>query len=188
MKNIFIILTLFFSLLGTNIKIAACSPRNLTIEELIGEYNRGYLSVVEGYFVPNGKGIFTSKFVVTGTSDSFIKIGQEYQVYEYGPFGSQCEMYEMENSIDNKEAGKNKPRLLFIYKNRSKNNKLVTPIFWGKGAKINSSTLSVVQSKYDNQKKNYIPYQYSTSLNEFWKQVALRKPLNIRWDEKRMEK
>lgn len=51
----------------------------------------------------------------------------------------QCEMYEMESGIDPRFIGAKNSRILFLNKDRSKNGKLVTPIFHGEGVSISGS-------------------------------------------------
>lgn len=182
MKHLLFITSFIFCLLISN-KASACSPIKPDIADLIAEYNNGNLSLVEGYFVPSKTGIFTSTFVVTRSSDANIKPEQAYYTLEYGPFGSQCEDYEMEVGLDNKEAQKNKLRVLFVYKDRSKNGKLVTPIFWGSGIKIVEHKLIIKGEKeeYDSKKDKFIRirYQYSIPYIVFWKQILENRKLNF---------
>ena len=170
MKNLFII-SAMFCLFGCAMNQAkACSPSKPTLASMIESYNAGAFLLVQGYFEPPKEGIFSSNFVVTRSSDPSIKVGESYNVYEYGPFGSMCEMYEMESSVDRDKTGKNKPRLLFVYKDRSKKGKLVTPIFWDEGLSIKGEKIEYEDKDYD-EKQKYVTYQYSASLSNLWKQV-----------------
>ncbi len=96
----------------------ACSPARRPFIELLNFYNPKYHIIVEGFFqAPAKEKYYTSQFKVTRSSHSSIKVGKTYNVFEYGPFGSMCEMYEMEANVDPELVGEKNHRLLILYKN-----------------------------------------------------------------------
>lgn len=185
MKNLVIVISFLLSFFGMSYHIQACSPLVPTISELIEEYNEGKLLLVEGYYLPEKGKTFVSKFIVTRSSVSSIKEGMNYDVYEYGPFGSRCEYHELKANIDENEAGEARHRLLFIYKDRSKGGKLVTPIFWQGGMKILDNKIISEDSGYDYEKNKYYLCQYSASYTDFWKKLLLKEKINVKdWQKK----
>lgn len=125
-------LTLFLvtlSLIGTSYT-KFCSPVHTLFDKLLTRFDPQFNTAVEGYFVSD------NIFKVTYSYDPTIEIGSEKKVFEYGPFGSSCEMYEMGSSVNANLIGAKNIRLLFLYKDRSKNGKLVTPIFHGEGVSV----------------------------------------------------
>lgn len=160
MKNLFLTLFAFtLVLFGTN-RLKACSPTHTPFNELLLKFDPKYNSAVEGYFIS------ANTFKVTFSYNLSVKVGNEYKVFEYGPFGSSCEMYEMENNTDAKLIGADHKRLLFIYKALSKNGKLVTPIFHGDGVSIvNNETVTFEHFFYNEGSRSYKKYQFSTDLS-----------------------
>jgi len=167
--------------LGATLESEACSPAITPFQKWLNDYNQTDYIVIEGYFKPTKDRHFASKFEVIRSSDSTIKAQQEYEVYEYGPFGDMCEMYEMNANVDPELVGKNKPRLLIVYKERSVNGKLVTPIFWQSG--VSASNNRIVTKEYDYQSKQYISYECTTALDEIWKQIFAVNTLKLEWKE-----
>ncbi len=176
-KTSLILIILCF--LGAIPKSKAYSPAQRPFSELLNNYNQNDYVIIEGYFLPSTEGHYTSKLKVIRSSDSSIKIGQEYEVFEYGPFGSMCEMYEMKSNIEPEFAGEKNSRLLIVYKDRSINGKLVTPIFWQAG--VNASDNKVVTKKYDYNSRQYISYECSTPLDEIWKQILAGSRITLEW-------
>ncbi len=180
MKKTTLILILF-CFLGATPKSEACSPGITPFQEWLSVYNQTNYIIIEGYFKPAKDRYFASCFEVVRSSDSAIKTGQEYEVFEYGPFGSLCEMYEMNAHIEPELVGKDKPRLLIVYKERSINGKLVTPIFWQAGA--NAANNRIVAKAYNYQSKRYISYECTTALDDIWKHIFAASPLKLDWKE-----
>lgn len=166
----------FFS----TIMIFACSPVRTPYKDLLENYNSKMNIIVEGYYQQN-----TQKtdvvFYVTKSSDPTIKTKKEYKVFEYGPFGSRCEMYEMEADIDSKNMGKDKPRLLFLYKNRSNNEKLVTPIFWEAGADVSNNKIKTIEYDYSNNKTFF--NECTIRLKEVWKKIITENTKGLSWQK-----
>lgn len=107
-----------------------CDPVRTPFDQILTQFNSQLNTAVEGYFISE------NTFKVTYSYSPSIEVGSEKKVFEYGPFGSLCESYEMENSVEKNLFGLKNTRLLILYKNRSKDGKLVTPIFHGTGASI----------------------------------------------------
>lgn len=122
--------TSFFAILfisfGSN-AVRACDPAQVPFSELLNHYHPTLNSAVEGYFIS------PKTFKVTKSYYPEIKVGSENKVFEYGPFGNSCELYEVESGTDIKFTGAKKSRILFLVRGRSKNGKLVTPIYQGQG-------------------------------------------------------
>jgi len=151
MKKTITILSIMLCFFGTTFEIEACSPRPASFKELLNRYNPDDYMVIEGYFQPATEsrfiGYLPAKLMVTRSSHSSIKVGQEYEVFEYGPFGSMCERFEMRANVAPNLVGKKNLRLLIVFKARSINGKLVTPIFWQKG--VNASNNKIVSRRPD---------------------------------------
>lgn len=162
-------------------KSKACSPGLVPFKKLLDNFNKTSYIIVEGYFKPSEGNYFASKFEVTNSSDSEIILGNEYEVYEYGPFGDLCEMYEMKATIDPTLVGKNNLRLLIIYKERSSEGKLVTPIFWEAGADASNNKL--VTTEFNNRTNQYISYECTIELDDIWKEIFTENKLALDWNE-----
>lgn len=189
MKKTVLILSIICCFFGVTLESQAnnyCSPIHTPFKELIEDYNMGGYIIVEGYFQLSSESHYSSKLKVTRTSDSSIKIGEEYEVFEYGPFGSACEMYEMNANVDPELTGEKNPRLLILYKTRSKNGKLVTPIFWQEG--VNASKNKLVMQEYDNTSRELYSYEATTSLKEIWKQIIAKNTLALEWKKRKTKK
>ncbi|QXP54131.1 hypothetical protein [Cellulophaga sp. HaHa_2_1] len=172
---------LLFCCLGATPKRPVCSPVFTPFKEWLHRYDAERFIIVEGYFLPTTEKGHASKFKVIRNSDASIKIDGDYEVYEYGPFGSSCEMYEMGANIDKELTGKNKPRLLITYKGRSINGKLVCPIFWDAG--VNATDNKIVTKEYDYDSSQYILYECPVSLEEVWNQVSKGSVVTAAWKE-----
>ena len=124
-----------------NPTIKACSVQATPFRTLIEDFNPDIHIAVEGYYSSK------TEFRVTRSSSDSIKTECDYSVFEYGPFGNRCKMYESSSRVDTNMMGEQNARLLIVYKDRSKNGKLVTPIFWGKGVDIsNNKTIKVINN------------------------------------------
>jgi len=170
---------ILFSLFGTTPKDNVCSPVHTPFQELLNNYNQDRYMIVEGHFVPPTEGHYATKLKVTRSSHSSIKTDKEYSVSEYGPFGSSCEMYEMQANVDPKLIGKKNTRLLIVYKNRSIDGKLVTPIFWEAG--VNASDNKIVTKKYDYNSDQLQSYQCSTTLDKIWEKIFSGNSTILEW-------
>lgn len=95
-------------------------------------------------------------------------------------------MYEMSASVNPELTGEKNPRLLILYKTRSENGKLVTPIFWEAG--VNVSKNKLVTQEYDNASKELFLYEATTSLKEIWKQILAKNTLALEWDKSKIKK
>jgi hypothetical protein len=157
---------------GIQSEIKACSPIKTSPQKMLEWYNSKDYFAVEGYYVSG------QKFIVTRSSHTSIKIGKEYDVFEYGPFGSMCEEYELRSHLDPKFIGKEKTRILILFKGRSVNGKLVTDIFWNEGIDIDSSNNRVIAMDYDER--------YSTSLDKIKKRLFENETEPLEWEIKAM--
>jgi len=166
--------------LGTTIEIKACSPAHIPFREWFNRYNPDDYIVIEGHFLAATESYYASKLIVTRSSHSSIKVGQEYEVFEYGPFGSMCEMYEMGSAIKPDLVGKENPRLLIVYKSRSINGKLVTPIFLEEG--VNASNNKIVSREYDNVSRQYVLYECLTPLDTIWERLLEGTIKTLEWE------
>lgn len=184
MKNfILLFFAIIFISAGTH-SAKFCDPARTPFKELLDQYNPKYNSAVEGYFIS------ANTFKVTYSYNPSIKVGSERKVFEYGPFGSLCEMYEMESSADETLIGPKNNRLLYLYKDRSKNGKLVTPIFHGYGVTISATKTVTFQERVYRDKAPYSQdYLFSTTLasvrNRLTKGIA---ETPIKWDQKLIKK
>jgi len=152
-----------------------CSPVQIPFNELLDKFNPEYNSAVEGYFVSD------NTFKVTYSYDSAIKTEKIYNVFEYGPFGSLCEMYEMGSSADSKIQGVKNPRLLILNKSRSNAGKLVTPIFYGEGVSTVGKTVTFnryVTDKASNSKLHRFSAPLSSVRNHLQQKNTAA---NIKW-------
>ncbi|MEZ4859014.1 MAG: hypothetical protein R2781_09410 [Flavobacteriaceae bacterium] len=181
MKKIAWALFLLF-ILGTSFKSNVCSPVLTPFKEWLSNYNEREYSIVEGYFLATKGSQKTSEFKVVKTSNTEIKIGAIYRVFEYGPFGDNCELFELGASIDTAMAGPHRPRLLFLYKKRSVQGKLVTPIFWDAG--IQALHNKLVTKEYNHKSQKYDYYECTSHLEDIWKQILTTGSLHLLWKEK----
>lgn len=180
MKHLLLILFLVtLSLIGTSYT-KFCSPVQTPFDKLLMRFDPQLNTAVEGYFVSD------NTFKVTYSYDPAIEIGSEKKVFEYGPFGSRCEMYEMGSSVNANLIGVKNIRLLFLYKDRSKNGKLVTPIFHGEGVSVlNHKTVTF--DHYISIDKAPFTQKYRlstalTSVRNVLQQKKLKTPL--KWESK----
>ncbi|WP_300673171.1 hypothetical protein [Soonwooa sp.] len=176
MKNKLLLSYLF--LVFSTIMTFACRPVRTPYKDLLENYNAKMNIIVEGYYQENTQktGVV---FYVTKSSDPTIKTKKEYKVFEYGPFGSRCEMYEMEAHVDSKIIGKDKPRLLILYKDRSNTEKLVTPIFWDAGADASNNKIKTTEYDYSNNKTFF--NECVIRLAEVWKKIASENTKGLSW-------
>ncbi|UFH31359.1 hypothetical protein LNP04_15505 [Chryseobacterium sp. C-71] len=173
-----VLLGIIFILMGTD-SAKACSPVHTPFNQLLDNFDPTLNTAVEGYFIsPN-------TFKVTKSYNPAIKVGSENKVFEYGPFGSQCEMYEMESGIDPRFIGAKNSRILFSNKDRSKNGKLVTPIFHGEGVAINGSKTVTFNHYVSSDKAPYSQeYRFSATLNEVRKRFIQQKTTtHLKWNK-----
>jgi len=178
MKKLFAyLLLLTLCLFGTTFEIKACSVGGAPFKDLLNHYNTKSYMAVEGYYISE------KKFMVTRSSDSSIKVGNEYEVLEYGPFGSLCEEYEMEVSGTSTLIGEEKPRLLIVFKNRCTNKKLVTPMSWGSGVDISNNKIVSIDGKFDSVSNKYVWYEYSISLDNVRKRLFEGKTEILEWEK-----
>ena len=176
MKNNLIFGAIFC--LSSTAMIMACSPVRTPYNELLENYNAKTNIIAEGYFQPNSKNK-NIVFFVTKSSDPTIKIKKEYKVFEYGPFGSSCEMYEIQANIDSKIIGKDNTRLLILYKKRSINGKLVTPIFWEEGAEVSNNIVKSTEYDYINNQTFF--KKCRTYLDEIWTKIMSKNTKGLLW-------
>lgn len=179
MKKVIVLSSLLCCFFGAAFKSQACSPIHTPFMELLNDYNAKEYIILEGYFQVDTQSKTESKFKVTRTSDSSISIGKLYDVFEYGPFGSTCEMYEMRANTESTLMNEKSVRLLIVYKDRSSNGKLVTPIFWGSGEDVSNG--KIVSYEYDNATNQYISFECTTSLEEIWKQILADNTKVLEW-------
>jgi hypothetical protein len=187
MKKIVVILGIAICFLGMTFEIKACKPARIPFREWLSYYNSEEYMVVEGYFLPATEGNYATKLRVTRSSHSSIKVGQEYEVFEYGPFGNMCEKYEMRGYIHKDLVGKKHKRLLIAYTKRSVNGKLVTPIFWKEGVAVSNNKIIEREYEYDRVLEKEVFYEYLISLNKVWKQVLGGDTKKLEWKRKKIK-
>lgn len=90
-------------------------------------------------------------------------------------------MYEMKSNISSELSGNRNSRLLILYKDKSINGKLVTPVFGEEG--VSASNNKILTKKYDYKSKKYIFYQCASNLDEIWKQILTLKALSLAWNK-----
>ncbi|GAA5095158.1 hypothetical protein GCM10023210_27540 [Chryseobacterium ginsengisoli] len=176
MKSLTIILSIVIISLICTIYAKFCDPEITPFNELIAKFNPQLNSAVEGYFISE------NTFKVTYSLDPKIEIGSENKVFEYGPFGSRCESYELGSNVDKSFFGAKNIRLLYLYKDRSKNGKLVTPIFYGEGVPIvKNKTVEYYYKKVSINKAPYVAerrfYTPLDAIRKWLKQPDNTKPL-----------
>lgn len=173
-----LLLGIIFILTGTDFA-KACSPVHTPFNQLLDNFDSTLNTAVEGYFITQ------NTFKVTKSYNPAIKVGSENKVFEYGPFGSQCEMYEMESGIDPRFIGAKNSRILFLNKNRSKNGKLVTPIFHGEGVSITNLNTVTFDHYVSSDKEPYSQkYRFSITLNEVRKRFLQNTATTLKWNKK----
>ena len=162
---------------GITSDIEACSPAKTPVQEMVERYNSEKYMAVEGYYISG------QRFVVTRSSYPSIETGKEYDVLEYGPFGSMCEMYEVKAHLKPEFLGIEKPRILILYKDRSVNGKLVAPIFYNEGLSIDVSNNKavVIEDTYDWRSGRYPIYEYSVSLDKIRNRLFENKTESLEW-------
>ena len=146
--------------------------------EILDQFNPKSNSAVEGYFISN------NTFKVTSSYDSAIKVGSENKVFEYGPFGSSCEMYEMGTSADKTLIGAKVNRLLILNKSRSKNGKLVTEIFHGEGVSISNLKTVTFDHYISIEKAPYSQLKRFTASLGAVRNRLLQKIATVKWESK----
>lgn len=159
--------------------VKACSPVHTPFHQLLDNFNPTLNSAAEGYFIS------VNTFKVTQSYNPSIKVGSENTVFEYGPFGSRCEMREMARSVDPTMIGAKNSRILFLNKARSKNGKLVTPIFHGEGVSINGSKTVTFNHYVSSDKEHYSQeYRFSATLDEVRKLFLQQKAtVPLKWNK-----
>lgn len=152
-------------------KAMGCDPARVPFSTYIEDYKKGELYyVVEGYYSDSKNGIF----YVTETSDSSIQINKEYKVYEYGPFGTGCEMGELKTYATKTEG---KRYILLVYKDRTTQDKLVVPIFLKKGVEINGNRANFYTYEYKTE--DFICYY--TDLVKLKKYLFKGRNISLKW-------
>lgn len=151
-----------------------CSPVQIPFNELLDKFNTDYNSAVEGYFVSE------NTFKVTYSYDSAIKTEKIYNVFEYGPFGSSCEMYEIGSSAEPKIQGIKNSRLLILNKSRSKNGKLVTPIFHGEGVSTVGKTITFNRYVTDKNSNSKL-HRFSAPLSSVRNRLQQKIVSSVKW-------
>lgn len=103
MKVVFLIFYLhFFYINLLDKRFVLCSPIKTSEKQLHDRFDFDKYIAVEGYYTSG------TEFTVIRSTDVSVEVGNKYTVYEYGPFGSGCEMYEMATRIDEKKLGNKK--------------------------------------------------------------------------------
>lgn len=126
-------------MIGLGTKALACSPERIPFDVYANNFTPdGAYYAVEGYYIDS------STFMVTYASDSIIKVGKALPVYEYGPFGDNCEIESKIANISIGETGKDKLRVLILFKNETSEAKLVTPIFQSEGISLKEEMAEMI--------------------------------------------
>lgn len=178
-------LTLFVVILNlvTTSYTKVCDPVHTPFDKVLARFDSQLNTAVEGYFISE------NTFKVIYSYSPSIEIGSEKKVFEYGPFGSRCESYEMGSNVDKTLFGIKNMRLLFLYKDRSKDGKLVTPIFHGEGVSIvNRKTVIFYGYAYNDKAQASQLYRYSTTLNAVRNVVQQKSTTPVKWERKLLTK
>jgi hypothetical protein len=159
MKNLFLIFFIvILNFVGTSYT-KFCDPVHTPFDQILTRFDPQLNTAVEGYFISE------NTFKVTYSYSPSIQIGSEQKVFEYGPFGNRCERYEIGINADKTFIGSKNIRLLFLYKDRSKDERLVTPVFHGEGVSIvNHKTVTFYQRIYNEKAQILQYYRFSTAL------------------------
>ncbi len=113
----------------------ACSPARSAPSDFLSQSG---IVVVKGYFLPHDSSNL-AKFKVIQSSDSKYTSQKVYPVYQYGPFGNQCESFSTGVSPPkDQHTGENNIRYLLLINTDANNDRLVTPIFYGHGLFVDS--------------------------------------------------
>ena len=83
MRKIVVILGIALCFFVMSFEIKACSPARIPLREWLNQYNSENYMVVEGYFLPATEGNYATKLMVTCSSHTSIKVGLEYEIFEY---------------------------------------------------------------------------------------------------------
>lgn len=174
---------LFFTVIlvlaiGIGSKIAACSPVRVPFDVYANAFTpQGAYYAVEGYYTDK------ANFMVTYTSDSIVSVGKILPVFEYGPFGSQCENYVMPANVDENQIGKDKLRILILYKDQTTADKLVTPIFQTEGVDATGDAIRLVDSKLDPEDGNTKKVMRSVLKKNLYQRLFEGKNISLNWNE-----
>lgn len=138
---------ILIAMIGVGTKaLAACNPERVPFYVYASDFTPdGAYYAVEGYYIDN------TTFMVTHASDSIIKVGKALPVYEYGPFGDNCEIGTMPANIDASEIGKDKLRILILFKNETSEAKLVTPIFQSEGVSLKEEMAEMIDPQSESE-------------------------------------
>lgn len=170
-QKLFLTFFLIFAI-GMATKVGACSPQRIPFDVFANSFTPdGAYYAVEGYYVNK------TDFVVTHASDSIIPLGKALPVFEYGPFGDMCQIYAMPVSMDESEIGKDKLRVLILFKAETTPEKLVTPIFQSAGATLQGEVAQLIDPESSGgnsqQVKRSIPKETLYQRLFFGKKIAL---------------
>lgn len=164
--------------IGIGVKVAACSPVRVPFNVYANAFTpQGSYYAVEGYYTDK------TNFMVTYTSDSIIAVGKTFPVFEYGPFGNQCEIYAMPASIDESQIGKDKLRVLILYKDQTTGDKLVTPIFQSEGAGVLDDKALLIEYKDDPANNNTKKVMRSVLKKSLYQRLFEGKNISLDWNE-----
>lgn len=163
MRGVVLLVFVWFSL--SFISNEFCSPVRSDVSKLVA--NKGGYIFIKGYYILNKDGASEEFKVIKSTDDVFLK-GETYHVTSYGPFGSECEMYEMQaDGLENKYSGPENLRYLIAYKNRGEGERIVVPIFYDYGLVIDEAKDDVSDIYFEHASlKSFENYIYNTNSKE----------------------
>lgn len=157
-------------------KAIACSPARIPFDVYVNRFTPDEYYAVEGYYVD------ATTFMVVRSSDTLmVKEGKALPVFEYGPFGSMCEVYALAVHIDDAIIGKEHPRVLILYKNETSEEKLMIPIFLSSGVSLKDEVAELNGYKYTDG--GYQNTKSSTSKSALYERLFNGSKVALVWDE-----
>ncbi len=153
---------------------ALCDPAIKPFRQILEEFETSNNIAVEGCYIS------ANKFFVTKSSDKKITAGKAYDIFEYGPFGSRCEEYEMEASVEEELFSRAHLLLLILDKKKTTRKKLVTEIMQSKGSEIDPNRMITFNEEMNHASGDY-ETRLSAPVNEVWKQLRNGNAAQINW-------
>lgn len=166
-------------LIGVGTKASAtCNPERVPFNVYASNFTPdGAYYAVEGYYIDN------TTFMVTHASDSIIKVGKAFPVYEYGPFGENCEIETKAANIDVSEIGKDKVRVLILFKNETSEEKLVTPIFQSEGVSLKEEMAEMIDPQFESEDGSVQSVKRSVPKESLYQRLFNGDKVALVWNE-----
>ncbi|MDB4292315.1 hypothetical protein N9954_02850 [Maribacter sp.] len=169
MKGLLLFLAIFFIGVRSNDR---CSPVRPMVSDMME--NKADFDFVRGYFLAyDGSEIKLAQFKVLKATGTVYETGKTYPVSELGPFGNDCEVYEMGASpLADEFCGIANERYLIVYKNEGGRIGLVTPIFHSYGL-----TIDMAKDEISDQ------YAEKASLSDFENYIVTQPTAIPKWEK-----